>query len=138
MWERVTFRLALSRLQSVGHRCKSWCTRQGSNLQPSAPEARTSRRKSFTLLRFSGWRTPQAHAADFRPVPTIHCGCSDPDPKVEAKVVAARAAVNPQPGFEGCGRLMNVWASYRCTECNRVMHRACLIRHFADHKSVAA
>lgn len=76
--------------------------------------------------------------AVWQPAPAplhIRCGCSDPDPVVEAKIVAARTAANPALGFDGCGRLMVVWQSFRCTECGRWLHRDCALKHFASHRT---
>jgi len=66
--------------------------------------------------------------------PTIACGASDPDPKVEQRVASARTDLGCAPDGDGCGRLIVLWNAYRCVECGRWFHRSCIEQHFGQHR----
>jgi hypothetical protein len=66
--------------------------------------------------------------------PVIRCGLSDPDPRAEARIADARAALGAAADDVGCGRLVVLWEAYRCVECGRWFHRGCIVRHFERHR----
>jgi hypothetical protein len=76
---------------------------------------------------------PEIIAALRRIDPVIPCGASDPDGGAEARIAAARSAIGA-PTDEGCGRLIVLWEAFRCVECGRWFHRACMERHFERHR----
>ena len=70
--------------------------------------------------------------------PVIPCGASDPDPNVERRVASARSELGFAPDGDGCGRLIVLWSAYRCVECSRWFHRACIEQHFRRHRTPQA
>lgn len=65
----------------------------------------------------------------------VTCGASSPDPHVESKAIAARARVGAPRDEACCGKQLRLEHAYRCVECGRWAHRACLEKHFAEHQT---
>lgn len=62
---------------------------------------------------------------------TVACGATHPHPEVERRYRALRG----QEGHRtdgGCGGTMHWTYAYRCLDCGRWMHGACLREHFEE------
>lgn len=76
--------------------------------------------------------TPSAGKAETE-VDRIVCGDTYADPKLEARVEAARTIDIGEHEREGCGESMHWSFGFRCVECGRWFHRACIQKHFTSH-----
>ncbi len=74
-----------------------------------------------------GWAFVAPPSPSDWPSERITCGAFHPNPEADRLT----REMSPPSQYDGCGRHM-VWSyAYRCVDCGRWFHRACIRRHFA-------
>lgn len=71
------------------------------------------------------------------PVERITCGHVSPDPETERTIARLRADEGYPQDMAGCGHTGRWTAMYRCVDCGRFFHRACLERHLDERHSTS-
>lgn len=63
----------------------------------------------------------------------IRCGATTPDPEKQAALDTLTTLHDLTTGENhtaGCGALVLWWDSFRCLDCEKFMHKDCLVIHF--------